>query len=117
EALNRGLAAAAARGQGAQRMTCPAACSRQLRAFAHPTGLRASLRTTPPRHRQRDPLLLAERLVRVVVRMRVGGRRRRHAGVGDRLVPGQGPAAPLAPPPPPPPRPHPLPPPPHHPPL
>src|SRR6516162_5209814 len=44
------------------------------------------LRTTPAGHRQRDALLFAELLVRVVVRMRLGGSRRRHAGIGDRLI-------------------------------
>src|SRR5262249_55311592 len=35
---------------------------------------------------QRHALLFAELLVRVVVRMRLGGSRRRHAGIGDRFI-------------------------------
>src|SRR6516162_7434256 len=44
------------------------------------------LRTTPAGHRQRHALLFAELLVRVVVRMRLGGSRRGQAGIGDRLI-------------------------------
>src|SRR5262249_1491178 len=43
-------------------------------------------RTTPTGHRQGYALLFAELLVRMVVRMRLGWSRRRHAGIGDRLI-------------------------------
>src|SRR2546428_7912687 len=47
------------------------------------------LRTAPSGHRQRHALLFAELLVRMVVRRRLSRSGRRHAGIGDRLIPRQ----------------------------